>query len=438
MVRGTTITLYKPYDHQNAVHKAITEHIETVQRFTPEFQKIFVVKACRQVGKSAMAINELSRFALTFPFSTNGYVAPTLKLSRKTYDEMLRMFKVTGLITKTNAQDLILEFFNEATVQFFSGEQRDNLRGYTISGLSVVDEAAFIRSDIYNECISPWVDAKKAVTLIISTPKFKTGFFYDLFSEGETGTNPMIISNDFTRYDLTAIRSQEVLDMKRKSMPAQSFRSEYLGEFLEAEGSVFGKFGHLLLDQMPEYEDLYFGLDFGTGSGQDYTVLTAFNERGEQCYLWRVNDMSPTEQVDYIAGVMESFVETTKRKDRFGTDRVTKVNHVKGFMAEQNSIGKVYLDLLWDKGIEVQPFVTSASSKTQIIQNLQVAIEQGKIRLLNDANQSAELALYESKQNPTTLHVSYNAPNGEHDDTVMALAIAYECYEQMTLGIQIR
>ena len=111
------IELYKPFEHQAAVHRAITNHINTYIRGTEEFQKTFVVKAMRQVGKTAMATNELLRFALERK-TVNGYVAPTLKLSKKTFREIKDLLVGTGLMKGYNGSDLIIEFINGSSINF--------------------------------------------------------------------------------------------------------------------------------------------------------------------------------------------------------------------------------------------------------------------------------------------------------------------------------
>lgn len=407
-----TIELYKPYQHQKVVHDAISNHIEKEERFTANFQKIFVVKACRQVGKTALSINELLRFCFQFKNSKNGYVAPTLKFARVIYEDIKKIVKDSGLLYKYNSLDLIIELTNGSVIRFFSGEQRDNLRGYTITGILVIDEAAFIRDDIYQECISPWCDAKNAITLIISTPKFKFGFFYNLYILGMSGNNK-VLSFDFTQHDLTCIRSEEILEQKRLLMPKQAFRSEYLGMFIDADGSVFGDFSEIILKKEVEYTELYLGLDFGSGSGKDYTVLTAFNELGEQVFIWRTNDMTPTEQVGKIIKI------TDKIKD-----------YIFGFYCELNGIGKIYFDMIKNKYKNITPFITTNQSKRKIVEQFQTAIEQKKVKLINDAIQLTEFTIFELSVNKVTNTVTYAAPSGMHDDHVMSTLIAYECYNK--------
>lgn len=415
------VELYKPFIHQKDVHKAITDHINTVDRFTEDFQKTFVVKAMRQVGKSALAENELLRFALEFNASKNGYIAPTFNLSKKTYRELKKILLNTGLVKNSNGSDLIIELINGSTINFFSAEQGDNLRGFTISGLLVVDEAAFIKDDVYSEHISPWTDFHKAVTLIISTPKFYQGFFYNLYLDGLDEDNLMIDSFDWSNYDLSFIRSDEMLEAKRKTMPLIKFQSEYLGLFIKGEGSVFSNFNHLVLDGNREFNmnELYFGLDWATGSNKDSTVLIAFNGLGELCYIWATNNMQPTQQIEYIVGIIKGFG-----------------SKVKGFIAEENSIGKVYLDMLKKNNIKVTAFNTTNKSKRKLVEDFQVAIEQNLIKLIKNDILALQLSSYESKVTNSG-NMTYNAPDGMNDDYVIASMLAYKAYKERKNNIRI-
>lgn len=397
---------YLPFSHQVVVHKAISSHINIYDRFTDEFQKIFIVKAMRQVGKSMLAINELLRWSCTFNNCINGYIAPTQSLSRKTFKELIKAIP-TEIVKKSNMLDLVIEFVNGSSIRFFSAAQREALRGFTISGLLVIDEAAYITDDIYNECISPWTDFYKAVTLVISTPRFKFGFFYDLY----TSNSENIKSFDFSTFDMTNIRSIEKLEEKRKTMPKQQFNCEYLGQWADGVGNVFSNFTYL--SYTPQYTELYLGLDFGTGSGQDSTVLTGLNENGDQVLIWETNSLDPVKQVDEITNILQ----TNKTK-------------IKKFNAEKNSIGKIYLDMLKKKNtnIHISDFNTDNESKRKLVENLQVSFEQNRIRLLQHETQSTQLSFYEATVNKSTNKVSYNSAKGFHDDYVMALMLANNSY----------
>ena len=69
-------------------------------------------------------------------------------------------------------------------------------------------------------------------------------------------------------------------------------------------------------------------------------------------------------------------------------------------------------------GIQVQGFVFTASSKPPLIESLALAFER------EDPVATLELEAYERKVSGTTGRSAYSAPEGLHDDTVMARALA--------------
>jgi hypothetical protein len=94
-------------------------------------------------------------------------------------------------------------------------------------------------------------------------------------------------------------------------------------------------------------------------------------------------------------------------------------------VVEENGPGVALLAELARLGAPVQPFTTSAQSKQEMILNLAADIQGGPSRcvIADHAPMPHELAVYRYSRGPTGLY-RYSAPNGEHDDTVMAAALA--------------
>jgi hypothetical protein len=64
------------------------------------------------------------------------------------------------------------------------------------------------------------------------------------------------------------------------------------------------------------------------------------------------------------------------------------------------------------------------ASKAALVQALGLAIEQGSVSLLDDKVQISELLGYEASVLPSGM-IRYGAPQGQHDDTVISLGLAY-------------
>ena len=87
-------------------------------------------------------------------------------------------------------------------------------------------------------------------------------------------------------------------------------------------------------------------------------------------------------------------------------------------------MGQPNIEALQNMGCYVTAFTTTNATKAGIIQALELAFERSDIALLDDEYQITELTAYQSEKLPSGL-VRYGSPEGLHDDTVMALAMAW-------------
>ena len=90
---------------------------------------------------------------------------------------------------------------------------------------------------------------------------------------------------------------------------------------------------------------------------------------------------------------------------------------------EYNSMGGPIVERLQSEGWPVNGFVTTNATKEIIIRQLESAFENGEIRILPDVVQTGELQAYEQERLASGWR--FGAPDGSHDDTVMALALAW-------------
>jgi hypothetical protein len=95
-------------------------------------------------------------------------------------------------------------------------------------------------------------------------------------------------------------------------------------------------------------------------------------------------------------------------------------------LAESNSIGQPQIEQLRRDGVGISGFVTQNQSKARIVEALAPAFEQETIKIPNDPVLIAELQSFEATTLPATGLRRYAAPEGMHDDCVIALALAWE------------
>lgn len=394
----TNVTLYK---WQRDVVNGIISHPS---------KSIHVVKARRQCGKSITVELVLLHYAINKKNSVSICISPTLKQANKILSELQKVVENTPVYAGCNQVKMTIYFKNGSSIMFASAEQRDALRGYTVSGILCIDECAYIQDDIIYD-LFPFVDANGAPMLFTSTPRFMQGAFYEYFMSGEMN-EPNIYSYDWAKYDTSSLLPPEKLELYRKTLPKMKFTTEYLGEFVEANGGVFGEFGSCLSNNIIDYQGYVMGVDWAS-TGSDETSITIFNRQKQMIYLDHFNGVDESVVIDRIIEAIKRFTPT-------------KVQ------VETNSIGQIYYNLLSKKikqlGINtsLKGFNTNNTSKQNIVNKLQVAIQNKEVTLLDDPNLVKQMTMFEAKLTATG-RVTYEAAKGYHDDIVMSVLLAFDC-----------
>lgn len=389
------------YEHQKDVIDAIKEDNGRGHSY--------VVKGRRQVGKSILAISTLLYFAFKNNDSIGYCLEPTLSQGRRVYKQLVKAVggEKSKLIKSSNATLLEIEFVNGSQILFKSAEQREALRGATVkNSILIIDEAAFIQDEII-DILLPIVDASKCPVLYMSTPLFRSGRFYERYMDGEKG-NPLVVSFDWQKYDLSMFLTEEKLNFYRETMTEMKFRSEILGLFLDEMSYVFGDVGKNV--GMSKKPAVYCGIDWSAGGGNDYTAVVFLDEDNRMTDLKYWKDFEPVELTETIAAI------------------INEKQSLKRVQVEKNSLGHVYYDLLRKKVRKTLPiteFVTTNESKRRIIEQLIKGFETDDITILGDPELKRELQNYgvEKLKNGS---YTYNGQNNVNDDMVIALALAYD------------
>ena len=402
-----------PFSYQRAVINEIKD--------SKGSGKTVVVKSRRQVGKSVLIANLLLYYAINYKGTKNYVLSPTLKQGKNIYKSIINAISGCGIIKSKNATDLFITLINGSSISIKSAEQKESLRGETCTGILCIDECAYISSEVYN-IVKPWCDFHKAVTLMVSTPFVKSGFFWEYYNHGlnrEYNCVSIDWSDEKYQDDMDFILPPSKLEEYKKLLPKNVFLTDYLGIFIDDDGTVFTDFKKCInKNEIKDSDKLYLGIDWAAGVESDDTVIVAFNQYGKQVYLDYFNKLTPTQQIDRI----EKFIVQYK-------------NQIAVVQTELNSLGTPLTDFLKNRSqikTIINKFVgfnTTNQSKNAIVQNLQIAFEQKEIEILEDEKQSRELATYTAEYNAKTRNVSYNAPNGLHDDICIAMMLAYDAYK---------
>lgn len=339
-------------------------------------------------------MNQAYYWAMNNPGCKIGWISPTYKQAEKVYDEMARAFD--NNLIKTNASKLIIETCG-STIQMFSSERYDNIRGFTFD-YEIIDEAAWQQEEAWTTVLRATVLVKGKKVIFLSTPRGKNWFF-NIFNL--SGLESQYKSFKMTSYDNPFIDPKEI-DAARLTLPEHIFRQEYLAEFLDNGAGVFSS----LTIKEPNPSDNYFaGIDLGRAD--DYTVLTILNDKAQMVYCERWRHTTWGSIVNDLKRVLERYNASA--------------------LIEVNSIGDVVFDSLKQVYSDIAPFVTTSKSKQDIIEGLQVSIQNKEITFLDIDWLIKEFNVFTYEYNPKTRSIKYSAPSGHHDDGVMSCAIAYHC-----------
>lgn len=397
----------------------------TVQGFTPTTKQKEIIDAClakdikyiigcfgRQAGKSFTAMNLLLKWVLEDNGSVAMWVSPVYSQAKKVFTELTNTIAGTGLTKSVNKSELTITFINGSVIYFRSGEREDTLRGYTLTYL-VIDEAAYIKDNVWTEVLRPTVLVQGKKVLFISTPKGKN-WFYQVAMRGISDEYPTYKTFFATSFDTPFITAEE-LEEAKLSLPETIYKQEILAEFIDDGGEVFGSLkGSCVLSTYPSFtpdKKYYAGLDFGRQN--DYTVLTILNAEGEMVDFYR---------------------ERQKNWDIIISEVVVKLKKWKPVcFAEVNGIGDVLYEQLKRQYPGVQPFITSNDSKQNLIEDLIMGMNESKLKLPTqelNTDLYKELSVFTYEYSPKTRKVKYGSPTGFHDDTVISLALSYHSFKK--------
>ena len=314
-----------------------------------------------------------------------------------------------GRLYKSETKRIIEEFNvdeNAPRIKCKTAHDADTLRG-DWGNLIMLDEYSLMNTDV-DTVVLPMLLDKGGVIIYGGTPKRRNHFYHKY----------MLAKNDdtrrwgywhFTSHDNPYLNVEALAEISQ-DLTEEGYRQEILAEFLESDGSVF----HNILacinapfnDPIGKHRQhtVVMGLDWG--QSVDFTAASVVcKECAIELELERFNRISYNYQRERIKSLAEKW-------------------HVQRILAEENSIGKPNIDALQADGLPVIGFMTTATSKPPLIESLALAFERAEVQWLDIQVATGELEAYERKVSATTGRSQYSAPEGLHDDTVIARALA--------------
>ena len=303
-----------------------------------------------------------------------------------------------------NFQKKVLRLPNETYIDFGSAQKPENLEGFEYDRI-VINEGGIVlkKPQLWDNSIQPMSKGDHNKTRVIGTPKGKNRF-HELFQLGQSD-DPKYASFRFSAYESPYWDDNELNAFKPK-IPAEVWRQEYMAEFLDGAGSVFRNIEDCIVDRRTDKAEngkqYVMGVDLA--KHQDFTVITvAEKDTNHVVFMDRFNQIDWGFQKKRIIRTWQAF-----NKPRIVLD--------------STGVGDAIYDDLRAAGVNVESFKFTSTSKKELVQNLSVAIENKDITFLNDLVLVSELEVY-TYEVTRMGNISYNAPEGLHDDAVMSLGL---------------
>lgn len=289
-------------------------------------------------------------------------------------------------------------------ISLYTADNDAGIRGEAFH-LAIMEEAAQIKEETWADVVMPTLADYGGKAYLISTPKGRNWYFREYLRGIADGKYQASFTAPST--DNPSPQIQRAAAMAKNIVSERTYRQEWLAEFVE-DGSLFVNVEQISVAADAGYIEGHvymIGVDWARSAGGDYTVYCVIDATTKtQCRIVRLNGEA--------FGVQLSKLKRLWRE--FGEPRI---------IAEYNSMGGPLIEKLQSEGLPVDGFVTTSASKHEVITNLELAFDNRELTLLNDETQKTELLAYEKKERSGI--PSYSAPDGMHDDTVMALALCY-------------
>jgi hypothetical protein len=294
-------------------------------------------------------------------------------------------------------------------------------KGFTAAGV-VIDEAAEVLADAWYEVLRPTLMDTGGWAWGIGTPKGRNWFWKEHRNEKQR--------SDTASFNAPTVGARIVVDEQGRrlervphplenpqiewdemvnlfeTMPEKKFRQEILAEFIEQEGQVFRNVRLCMKGTFaPPRERILYVAGVDLARTTDYTVVVVLEALTRHVVAFdRMTGMSWAAQIERV------------------TNLVRKYNAIA--FVDKTGLGDPLFEQLSNTGLTFQPFTFTHDTKRKLVEQLIMAFERQTISLPPEmAVAEDELCAFEASKSATGT-TRYSAPEGGHDDCVMALALA--------------
>ena len=364
--------------------------------------RLKVVAAGRRWGKTLMA------GSLALACANHGaavaWVVPTYRNARPVWRLTERLVGHLDGLVRVNRADQLVSFPSQGYLGVYSADNDVAIRGEAFD-LVVVDEAAQIAPETFSDVILPTLADRDGRCYLISTPKGLNWFHAEYLAALADGLDRAAWQAPTADNPIPAI--QRAAQMAKTRVTERAYQQEWLAAFVSG-GQVFRRVREAATAtrlSAPIGGHAYvFGIDWGQVN--DWTVVSVIDTTTRvQVHLERFN------KIDYVLQAGRVAVLAQRFRPRL-------------IIAERNSVGAPVIEQLARYNLPVWGWTATNATKHDLVQSLALAFERGDLTILDDPVQLGELLAYDAERLPSGM-LRYAAPEGQHDDCVTALMLAW-------------
>jgi hypothetical protein len=336
------------------------------------------------------------------------YFAPTYKQGKKIIWDNIDSngFKFLDHIPKSiiknkNENELKIELTNGSYVQIVGTDNIDSVMGSNPFGC-IFTEFSLQHREAW-DYIRPILAENGGWAVFVFTPR-GTNHAWELLQMAKS--NPKWFTQILT-VDDTDVISKDSLAEEKAQMPDDLFQQEFYCKFIDGASQFFRGIEKVIYtdpfeEPMPNHE---YKLGTDLGKSNDYTVVTPFD-----LMTFKVGKQERFNQIDY--NLQKSRIVSAY--SRFNKPTMT---------IDSTGVGDPISDDLSQDISNLERFTFTQKSRMDLLTNLQLLIQQQKIKIPNDPTLIAELKSFEYDISDNG-KIGARCDDNLHDDCVMSLALA--------------
>lgn len=345
------------------------------------------------------------------------WIAPTFSQAKIAYNRVKAQFEGDRSFLKFNETNLIITLGTGVQLHFKTAEKPDNLYGD--------DVYAFVFDEYTRARETAWFALRSTITStggkgkFIGNAKSKKNWGYKLAMKAKAGQDPDYQYFKITAYDAAECGMMtkdgrpfiEEIEAAKRDLPESVFNELYLAEASEDGSNPFGMkyIAAICYPTLSTEPSVCHGID--VANKFDSTSIIGLDKLATMSYY-------------------RNFTRT-------GWPHViSTIKNLPNIPAAMDStgVGDVVLAEVQQTNQQIEGYIFTEQSKQRLMEGLAVGIQSRKLLIADDGdvvNGTGKLRhqLEQFEITYTRTGVRYSAPEGEHDDDVCALALAWHKWQ---------